>query len=574
MREYCIFSLIALLTIIVASHASDESSEHYLTQANDSFSKGNYILAEKLYDKILEYDQKNPKIFVQRGFCYQNLGLISKNNRSWIDADLNFERAIQDYDAAIKLDPMYFDAWRLKGETFYYLGKYDEAELFIANAALIDPKYSRNEFYILVNSGKDMRNTQWKTAELILGILFSMSFIPLIYLYVNSHRFPMKRSLSDLSRNTDLKIYKNMDITISQSVDKMKPIGNKYILKLVKILPWILVLFSIYYLYIGDNPMHASAFLAISIGLFIMDNLATLIPRTLRDIWNNGLVISHFISVEDNKKSFIDYVDFINSWVSMLNSKFQYWYALIFIIIGYWIWSYDFRLNKTYNFYISGFVFPFPKIIDAELLLFLFLGFVVGYLTWRMFLVSLYVSLMAKRIKLFPKPFHPDKCGGLSPIGNLCLWNVLITAVIGIFCTMWLYLVNFQPFSIQYNNFFTPLQTALLISCITWLVFAFLLPIWIIHEMLVGNKDQFRPTQERVINNIDLMYIELSNNGNNLSAENYDKLSSRLEQMKTQYADCLTYPTWPLNINILEKLILSQAIPVMTFIISTTGFRP
>ncbi len=207
---------------------------------------------------------------------------------------------------------------------------------------------------------------------------------------------------------------------------------------MILVLSFLLFPGSIYYFYFENNLMHATAFLSILIAFGAMSHLADLIPKTFGYIWTNGLIISNYLSKEQNEDNIDNYIEFINDLTSKIHSKWQYLYIMIFGSIGYWIWSFDFRLMKADYMAVFGLRIPHPNgVPDLDFYLFIILGFLVGYMAWRMFIIGLFISLMGRSVKLFPKAGHPDGCGGLSPIGNLCLWNVLITGIIAFFlCAM------------------------------------------------------------------------------------------------------------------------------------------
>ena len=51
------------------------------------------------------------------------------------------QRAIQDFDSAIQLDPDDAIAYRNRGNAYYYLGQYTEAYADYAKACFLDSEY-------------------------------------------------------------------------------------------------------------------------------------------------------------------------------------------------------------------------------------------------------------------------------------------------------------------------------------------------------------------------------------------------------------------------------------------------
>jgi len=554
---YIISIVIILHALIGASFAENKSLSQYYDKANDSFINGNFGFAAHLYSKAFEFDGQNKALLVQQGLSCFNEGILLKKEAKWIEAGSCFKLAIQSFDEAIEFDPLFPDAWWYKGVILDNLSKYEEAKLCISNAASIDKNYSYKNAYSEIGFRKDLRDSQLELSKMLLLMLLTTSFIPLIYIYYISST-PKKKIRSIGLDTNDVNLFKNVNEIISISINKISPLSNFYRNILIySLLP--VLAGSIYYFYFEKNPLHATAFLSIFVAFSAMKHLADLIPKTFRYIWINGLIISNYKSMAQNEANINNYIDFINDLQSKIHSKWQYLYTTIFAFIGYWIWSFDFRLMKTH--YIDGLGLKVPLPIgfpDREFYLFIFLGIVIGYMAWRMFLIGIFISLMGKRIQLFPKADHPDGCGGLSPIGNICLWNVLITGIIAFFCTPWIILVKIEPYSIQYNNFFTPIHLTLLYCSMIWLVLAFLGPVWMVRNRLQKEKEIFLSKQINKSSNIEgIFQTQIITN-----------------QINNDILNILDYPTWPFNINILTNLAISQAIPVLTFLYSSIGNIP
>ena len=96
--------------------------------------RGDFWYDKKEYDRaIADYDQAirlDPKYT----WAYNNRG------RAWYDKG-EYDRAIADYDQAIRLDPKYTWAYNNRGRAWYDKGEYDKAIADYGEAIRIDPKY-------------------------------------------------------------------------------------------------------------------------------------------------------------------------------------------------------------------------------------------------------------------------------------------------------------------------------------------------------------------------------------------------------------------------------------------------
>jgi tetratricopeptide (TPR) repeat protein len=91
--------------------------------------KGQYDRAIQDYDLAIKLDATYGGAFGDRGFAYANKG--------------QYDRAIQDYDQAIKLAPDYAEAFYNRGNAYSAKGQYDRAIRDYDQAIKLDPDKSR-----------------------------------------------------------------------------------------------------------------------------------------------------------------------------------------------------------------------------------------------------------------------------------------------------------------------------------------------------------------------------------------------------------------------------------------------
>ena len=87
--------------------------------------KGNYDRAIQDYDEAIRLNPSYASAFSHRGYAYDEKG--------------NYDRAIQDYDEAIRLDPSYAVAFSSRGVAYYHEGNYDRAIQDFDEAIRLDP---------------------------------------------------------------------------------------------------------------------------------------------------------------------------------------------------------------------------------------------------------------------------------------------------------------------------------------------------------------------------------------------------------------------------------------------------
>jgi hypothetical protein len=70
---------------------------------------------------------------------------------------------------------------------------------------------------------------------------------------------------------------------------------------------------------------------------------------------------------------------------------------------------------------VEAFQFIFSELWSSALLLFLLVwGYFLGLVTWPVFLTMQFIKGLSDHFKVEIQPSHPDKCGGLKPLGDFC----------------------------------------------------------------------------------------------------------------------------------------------------------
>jgi len=129
------------------------------------------------------------------------------------------------------------------------------------------------------------------------------------------------------------------------------------------------------------------------------------------------------------------------------------------------------------------------------------IGFMLGLMAWRMVIIGWKISKLAESYKIILLVIHPDRCGGLAPIGNLCLLSALIIAVAGIHLGIWSLI---KP-GYQFNGLIAvPLGLS---------VFAFFIPMLTVHTAMEEEKQHIQKQLDELshrLHNKDRQLLEAS----------------------------------------------------------------
>jgi hypothetical protein len=188
------------------------------------------------------------------------------------------------------------------------------------------------------------------------------------------------------------------------------------------------------------------------------------------------------------------------------------------------------------------------------------LGCIFGLMAWRMAWVGIYVWRLGRRFELAVQLGHPDTCGGLKPLGTLCLWNALIVTIPAILFGFWI-IFPFDPD-------WTPIYQLLLLIPSSFGIVSFIIPLWSIHEKMVDRHNDTLEQRNKLSQNIDSLTKEVLEN----SVESFNLLTSnerqaKIEQinhMKDSYMQLQNSPVWPFDRALAKRFMVSQTIPILT----------
>ena len=287
------------------------------------------------------------------------------------------------------------------------------------------------------------------------------------------------------------------------------------------------------------------------------------LSRALKDIWDSNIISarntessenvqggsSTQISLEKSYASFIlDLENYLNHWS-------QYACGLLFstiFFLGPTLWlkvnnasASDYRLEIIY-YVVQCFSY-----------------FFLGVLAWRLWAVSQTISGLNKRFKLVPKLGHPDKSGGFSPLGKLCLWSAFFVGVWGILLSAWVIVAQMRPQE-DIPLMYISLAYAFLIVVLFISLLLFIAPLWSIHILMLNRQSEIKRMLWDIGANIDRMESELLQNMASIEPSESEKIIKRRDLLKDKYEEMRSYPVWPFDTSVIKKLIITETMPILT----------
>jgi hypothetical protein len=372
-------------------------------------------------------------------------------------------------------------------------------------------------------------------------------------------------------------------ISVSNALETFESVQNNLVSTLLRYLPLLILLFAVFKTtkYILTNPiannltnttnctinllinpvatypMYYSALLSSAISLLLFSSLMKRIPYTLGTLWGRKIIglrdeafgDSEAVKRDLTLKANLDspsklekqYVVFIRKFHDLLNRPYQWVFALAF---------------SAFVFTWHDYKYSYEGQIMEHLI-----AFVIGFMAWRMIIIGVQVWQLGRKFDIDPQLGHPDECGGLEPLGNLCFWNGLILSILGIFLGGWIII---GPSTEQYGNEYISFFYLLLLITMGWAVVSFLFPLWSVHSVLVAKREEIQPQLNQMGQEINHLSHEILDRCQELEPEENEKIAKKLAILQRTYQQHENYPVWPFNSDLIKKLTLSQTVQLLS----------
>lgn len=350
---------------------------------------------------------------------------------------------------------------------------------------------------------------------------------------------------------------------------------NKVLHRMLYVLPWVSIaacLFSLYRSTRFDftrlrptNVNYYAGFLLASISFFLFQILTKKIPQVFASIKKRNIIGS----LDDKSASVFrkKYQEFLLAFEDSLNHLLQWLVGGILAVVVI-VWQEGIIRGDAFRFhYFLVDVKLGLYSLTMDLIRFL-MTFMVGILLWRILVIGIYIWRLGRTFKINPQLGHPDSCGGMESIGNLCLWIVLLISIPAINLIGWILPAQLWSEltenswiieSMDYGEFYPVLLFLLVILSIM----SFFVPLWSIHKSMLQGRTQVKKEMDDLAQSIAEIEKTLLDQAKTLDQNKVDELQKRLKTMQEIYERNKNYPTWPFNVKGLVKFFSVQLLPLL-----------
>ena len=205
-------------------------------------------------------------------------------------------------------------------------------------------------------------------------------------------------------------------------------------------------------------------------------------------------------------------------------------------------------------------------------------GYLLGSGAQPLFVTGRTVKKLAQAFEVNIQPSHPDKCGGLKPLGDFCFSMALpvvsgglALATIGVGGSL-SHLIGgirsgnalFYPASIYSAN------VLLIVLGAPLAAIAFLVPLWDIHRNMVERKKE---AEDGFANRVARLEREIRTYIDQEGELDKAKIAKeKLEIVQVLHPARVGYPVWPFRLGVLVKLFSPQILSIVTGVVSVYEF--
>jgi hypothetical protein len=341
----------------------------------------------------------------------------------------------------------------------------------------------------------------------------------------------------------------------------LQPIDNRGLRLALAVLPWLLVSAGIATLAVADlragTVMYVSSLIAVAAALLAFQVLMRLIREMPRSLWERDVISAMTDAASpagDGSGLASQYARYVRDFGIALNDRLQLPFAAaIGLIAASWV-VYDSLKGVS-----------FSTVRMAWELSFAFaLGFFVGLLTWRMIITAAQVFKLGRTFELQLQLGHPDRCGGLSPLGNLCLWNALILTVAGIHLGGWLIVApNLSEPYRDLASTYHDLYLGLLVVPVVFAAVSFFWPMQSVHQEMLADRVRLQRQLDQIGRRINELSRKKLEEADTPGLHDTEELDKEIKAKQATYLENQHLPVWPIDTRILAKFVTSQTVPLL-----------
>ncbi len=310
------------------------------------------------------------------------------------------------------------------------------------------------------------------------------------------------------------------------------------------------------------SPVYGGILLALLAESIAVRYFLNKIPQTFSKIWAEGLIKR----TRAEKDDIDEFQKFISNFERELNARQRLYIGLPFATFGlvfFWItghlpyvidaWFHEVDWAAKIIITLVNF---FALFLPAVLI-----GYATGISAWKSVVTAIHVRRFCKDFDLVIQPSHPDKSGGLKPLGSLIFSLAVIVIVASLALSGMVILADYYSFpnTILFSK--ASLAISILLSIII-----FIWPLLSAHERMNIEKTRMNLLLVDITRRISELEEVTQKNIRKMDYRKRQEIFSEIDSLKDLYRRVGITPTWPFDRDILLKFATPQIFSLLSLI--------
>jgi len=322
-----------------------------------------------------------------------------------------------------------------------------------------------------------------------------------------------------------------------------------------------------------------SPHLFVALGMGLALSVLYRAGRTIGRLWDRNVLypradttVDPAISPPDRTRVAPHLTRFINELGAALNPSGawrnpQWWLSLSFVAsfvilffaffpAGGWPWGFPFRVGHHVALWLRVIL-----ILDGAVQV--GLTAVLALVAHRLVTLAVEIIRLARTFDVHLLLQHPDKSGGLGPLGDLCFSIAAIWGVAAVYPTAWLATLFLAPIARPLLLLHLTVYFAVLLGLTFTLALAtFFVPIYFVHRAMDRARRRMQPHLDALARQVDVLSGQVISATEVLDERRAEELGTKLAAVQQTYAASASLPSWPFDGKVFVKYIGTTVIPL------------
>lgn len=180
---------------------------------------------------------------------------------------------------------------------------------------------------------------------------------------------------------------------------------------------------------------------------------------------------------------------------------------------------------------------------------------------WILYTIGAAIKDLTPQFNLALQPSHPDGCGGLRRLGDLCFSMALPLLLAILLSGIWVVVgVRNDPQDPVTIASILGLAIAIVLSIVVFFV-----PLWDIHLAMLAKRTRY---QDDLAERMNKTEKKLQENFKKVKPDSTDSLAKELKTLQELHPTARKYPVWPFDWGIFVKVISPSTVSILGVIFS------